>query len=308
MSDVQVKSYRYLRTAMVGLLIALAAAVFYQAWRQGFHLLSSVSAYYYTPAQAIFVGALIGLAACMIALRGTTGFEDVVLNLGGMFAAVVAVVPTSRGSDFDSALSACQQTAAPPLTRQGSGGFDCPTVQALYAATKANVQNNMAALLVVGFLGLVATVLFAYRDARVGRLRRFGALLWWGLGASFLLWALGLVGVLARLDWFVRNAHFIAAIGLFVSIVAVAVANAVRRQRPDIDKNSGVRQTLGATREVLTRKLGLYSALAWAMVGVGAVQAALFFANVITLFWVEVPVALMFALFWMVQTVELADA
>ena len=166
----------------------------------------------------------------------------------------------------------------------------------------------MAALLVVGFLGLVATVLFAYRDARVGRRRRFGALFWWGLGASFLLWALGIVGVLVRLDWFVRNAHFIAAIGLFVSIVAVAVANAVRRQRPDIDENSGVRQTLGATRDVLTRKLGLYSALAWAMVGVGAVQTALFFANVITLFWVEVPVALLFALFWMVQTVELPDA
>jgi hypothetical protein len=308
MSDVQMKSYRYLRTAIVGLLIALGAAVFYQASRQGFHLLSSISAYYYTPAQAIFVGALIGLAACMIALRGTTGFEDVVLNLGGMFAAVVAVVPTSRGSDFDSALSACQQTAAPPLTRQGSNGLDCPTVQALYAATKANVANNMAALLVVGFLGLVATVLFAYRDARTGRPRRFGALFWWGLGASFLLLAAGLVGVLARLDWFVHNAHFIAAIGLFVSIVAVAVANAVRRQRPDIDGSSGVRQTLGATRDVLTRNLGLYSALAWAMVGVGVVQAGLFFANVITLFWVEVPIALLFAVFWMVQTVELPDA
>jgi len=307
MSDVQVKSYRYLRTAMVGLLLALGAAVFYQASRQGFHLLSSVSAYYYTPAQAIFVGALIGLAACMVALRGTTAFEDVVLNLGGMCAAVVAVVPTSRGSDFDSALRACQQTKAPPLTRQANGS-DCPTVQALFSATKANVENNMAALLVVGFLGLVATVLFAYGDARAGRPRRFGALFRWGLGVSFVLWALGLVGVLVSLDWFVRNAHFIAAAGLFLSIVAVAVANAVRRQRPDIDENSGVRQALGATGHVLIRDLGLYAALAWAMVGVGAVEAGLFFANVISLFWVEVSVALLFALFWMVQTVELLDA
>jgi hypothetical protein len=44
------------------------------------------------------------------------------------------------------------------------------------------------------------------------------------------------------------------------------------------------------------------------MVGVGAVEAALFFANVITLFWVEVSIALLFALFWMVQTVEQPDA
>jgi hypothetical protein len=308
MSDVQVKSYRYLRTAMVGLLIALGAAVLYQAWRQGFHLLSSVSAYYYTPAQAIFVGALIGLSACMIALRGTTGFEDIVLNLGGMLAAVVAVVPTSRGADFETAVLACQQTKTPLLTGQASNGLDCPTVQALVAATRANVQNNVAALVVVGFLGLVTTVLFAYWDARAGRPRRFGALFWWGLGASVVLWAVGLVAALVSLDWFVGHAHFIAAVGLFMSIVAVAVANAVRRQRPDIDENSGVRQALGATRDVLTRKPGLYTGLAWAMVGVAAVGFALFLANVITLFWVEISVALLFAVFWMVQTVESPDA
>ena len=57
----QAKSYRYLRIAMVGLLIALAAAVFYQSSQQG-SFLASVSAYYYTPAQAVFVGALIGWA------------------------------------------------------------------------------------------------------------------------------------------------------------------------------------------------------------------------------------------------------
>ncbi len=308
MSDVQVKSYRYLRTAMVGLLIALAAAVFYQLWRQRFHVLSSVSAYYYTPAQAMFVGGLIGLGACMIALRGATGFEDVGLNLGGMFAAVVAVVPTSRGADFESAMRACQQTNTPLLTRQGSGGFDCPTVQALIAATKANVQNNVAALLVVGFLGLVATVLFAYSDAKAGRPRRFGVLFWWGLGASFVLWALGFVGMLVSLDWFVHHAHFIAAIGFFVCIVAVAVANAVRRQRPDINEHSGMRLTLGAARDVLTRRPHLYTWFVWAMLGVAGVGVALFFAGVITLFWVEISVALLFALFWITQTVELRDA
>src|SRR5215207_981942 len=94
-NDTLTKSYRYLRTAMAGLLVCLAAAVVYQSVRQD-DLLGSVSAYYYTSAQGIFVGALIGLGACMIALQGTTLVEDIFLNLGGVCAAIVAVVPTAR--------------------------------------------------------------------------------------------------------------------------------------------------------------------------------------------------------------------
>src|ERR1700754_2253801 len=75
-----VGSYLYLRTAIVLLLVGLAAAVFYQYWQQGGPLLASVSAYYYTPAQVIFVGSLIGLGACMVALKGMTVVEDVFLN------------------------------------------------------------------------------------------------------------------------------------------------------------------------------------------------------------------------------------
>jgi hypothetical protein len=110
---------------MVCLLLGLGVAVGYQTWRQGCHLLSSVSAYYYTPAQAIFVGALIGLGACMIALKGTRPVEEIFLNLGGRFAAVVAIVPTSRGSDFRTAVAACR-AAGPLLTEKASSGPDCP--------------------------------------------------------------------------------------------------------------------------------------------------------------------------------------
>jgi hypothetical protein len=111
-SDTLAKSYRYLRLAMVGLLLCLAVAVVYQSVRQG-NLLGSVSAYYYTPAQAIFVGGLIGLGACMIALKGTTPVEDVFLNLGGVFAAVVAIVPTGRDADYRAAVRACREAGTP---------------------------------------------------------------------------------------------------------------------------------------------------------------------------------------------------
>ena len=65
-------------------------------------------------------GALIGIAACMIALKGTTPVEDVFLNLGGMFAAVVAIVPTSRGVDHRTAVRACEQADTPLLTEKAS--------------------------------------------------------------------------------------------------------------------------------------------------------------------------------------------
>src|ERR1700760_1241446 len=103
------KSYRYLRIAMIALLVALAAAVFYQRSQQT-SFLASVSAYYYTSAQGIFVGALIGLGASMIALQGMGDPENMFLNLGGIFAIVVAIVPTGRGSDFDTAVKACQNS------------------------------------------------------------------------------------------------------------------------------------------------------------------------------------------------------
>src|SRR5215813_4236026 len=111
------ETYRYLRMAIVGVLVGLGVAVTYQTGRQGFHPLASVSAYYYTPAQAILVGALVGLGLCMIAPKGTTEVEDVFLKIGGMFAIVAGVVPTSRGDDYDTAVRACNQAAGPLLTQ-----------------------------------------------------------------------------------------------------------------------------------------------------------------------------------------------
>jgi hypothetical protein len=128
--EIQAMSYRYLRIAMVGLLLALAAAVFYQSSKQD-SFLASVSAYYYTPAQAAFVGALIGLGASMIALQGVTPPEDMFLNLGGIFAIVVAIVPTRRGADFDTAVRACRESGGTLLTHLASKNLDCPGVLGL---------------------------------------------------------------------------------------------------------------------------------------------------------------------------------
>ncbi|BFU44805.1 hypothetical protein [Krasilnikovia sp. MM14-A1004] len=305
-SDTFVKSYRYLRTALVGLLLCLGVAVFFQTAKQGLHPLASVSAYYYTPAQAIFVGALIGMAVCMIALQGTTGVEEVFLNLGGMCAAVVAVVPTSRGEDYGTAVDACRDAAGPLMTEKAAGAADCPSVLALADATRANVENNMVALLAVGLLGLVAAVLFARRDGSTGRGFR------WAFGVAAVAYAAAGVAFAVSVGWFVDHAHYISAIGLFLCIIAVTVANALRhggagQGGPGQGGSPGVAQTLRAASDVLVRpphRFDRYAWIAWAMVVVAVVGTVLVIVNAFALFWLEIVVALLFAVFWTVQTIE----
>jgi len=294
----QAKSYRYLRIAMVGLLLALAAAVFYQSSQQD-SFLASVSAYYYTPAQAVFVGALIGLGASMIALQGRNDAEDQFLNLGGIFAIVVAIVPTGRGADFRTAVQACRESGGTLLTHEASKNLDCPGVLALQDASRANVENNMAALLIVGGLTLILAAVILFRNWTAKRETKGR---WWVLGGFFaavLLWLLGLIALAVSVDWLADNGHYIAAGGLLLSILLVAGANAHRRQeRPSVG--------IVPKGDVLKspRKYP-YTWIAVAMLVIAGFLIVLWLTNVISLFWVEILVALLFVLFWTVQTIDI---
>jgi hypothetical protein len=316
------KSYRYLRLAMVGLLLCVAAAVLYQSWRQG-DLLGSVSAYYYTPAQAFFVGGLIGLGACMIALRGMNTVEDVALNLAGVFAVIVAIVPTGR-SDYEAALLACQKADAPLLAE-----LDCPTVQALADATRANVDNNLFALLAVGAIALLTSLVVAWRDGTLnpqadGDAKKSFLL---GFGVALGLWLAVLIARWVSLDWMIGNGHWIAAVLLFLCIFVVAVANARRVQKEESEKRSGGRrvqkeeserqsgvapsakqESLEAARELFARRPRddrRYVWIARLMLLVAVVTIALWGFTDFSLFWVEASVFLLFMAFWTVQTFEL---
>jgi hypothetical protein len=317
-------TYSYVRAAMVGLLVAIGVAVFYQRMQQQ-EPLQSVSAYYYTSAQAVFVGGLIALGVCMIALRGRNDVEEVALNLGGMFAILVAVVPTSRGPDHESVVAACRAGDATLLTNQVVSGENlCPDVEALEAATRANVENNLIAILALGLIGLISAL---WLVLRAGRGRATPAF-WWGFAGAAVVWSWCLVSRLVSIERFIEYAHHAAAAGLLVGIFAVAVANAVeldrerrkRRAGPVAGKQlGGVAEEVGPTlkeagRTLVTREhSSRYSYLAWAMVvaGVCGVLALLSQTlldvddKVVTLFWVEILVALLFASFWLVQTVDL---
>ena len=89
-----VKSYRYLRLSIVVVVLALLASVLIErskvsCWQ------GSISAYFYTPVQAVFVSALVVIGVSLVAIKGSTDWEDVLLNLAGVLAPLVAFVPTS---------------------------------------------------------------------------------------------------------------------------------------------------------------------------------------------------------------------
>jgi hypothetical protein len=295
------KSYRYVRTAMVALLLGLAIAVFHQSGRQG-SFLPSVSAYYYTPAQGVFVGALVALGTCMIALRPQRPLEDVVLNLGGAFAFVVAVVPTARDADYQEAARACREAGD-----SRTAGMDCATVAELQDATRAAVANNMVALLVVGFLAIVATVAFVLRDRRTGRTAGSGpaarSAALWGLVAVTALWLGALLAVTRYLDRFVDVAHYVAAVGLFLAVVAVALINA--RRRRELATRAAGQPARKASDMLTSPRRYRYTWIAMAMLIVASVGSILVIVGALSLFWLEITVAALFAVFWTVQTIGL---
>jgi uncharacterized membrane protein SirB2 len=201
-----IKTWRYLRLTMVVLVAGLAVAVGFE--RAKVHpgcFQRSISAYYYTPVHGVFVGSLIAIGVCLVCLKGNTEHEDILLNLAGMFAPVVALVPTP-----------------------GTG--TCASVLGTTQDRDVNVANNVFALLVTGTIALIVVALLVVRDLvtdqgwpSVPKLVAFGV-------SATLLLASWLVFELAR-RFFTGHAHYTAAILLFVCILVVVGLNAVGWKR-----------------------------------------------------------------------------
>ena len=260
-----VKTYRYLRLAMVTLLLLLAAAVLIE-W---FHtdpgcFQTSISAYYYTPAQAIFVGTLISVGVCMVVLKGSTEWEDILLNVGGMLAPVVALVPTpNKGRCFS-------VVGAQP---------DIP----------ANVANNIPAIFVAGVVGLVITFLIGQRDGAHEPKHLIG------MGVAAVVLVGGFVWFLAARDEFIAHAHYGAAFPLFGCIVGVVLINArgygARSGTTDMTRVFRNRYTLIAVLMVLL------PAAMWML------SLTVEWDHLVL--WVEATLLVLFAAFWVIQTREL---
>ncbi len=190
------RTYRYLRVALVVLGVFLLASVGYAMATAGC-VQTSISAYYYTPSHAVFIAAVCAIGVCLVAYAGYTPLEDVVLNIAGFAAFAVALSPTSRE----------------PLC--GGEGLTADYDIA------PGIRNNMAALLVAI---AVVVIIMIYLGRKEIRTRTVPVRVVIGIGAALLV--VGAVAFLAWPEMFQRRGHGVAAGVFFTGMIAVTVLNA----------------------------------------------------------------------------------
>jgi hypothetical protein len=281
--DLAIVTYRYLRVGMVMVVVALATAVLYEHSKTDPHCWqTSISAYYYTPARAIFVGGLIAIGASLIMIKGNNVFEDTFLNLAGFFAPIVAVVPTEAVKVNANGLLVCKPSVEELRQIRDAGEADT-----LAAWVRANIDNNISTLLIVGLVGLVVASGLAFlpeRDRPSAIKRNPGGVFSGLVAAGGLL----LLVLLARVHWggFYTRAHGFAAGAMFVFLGLAVLCNALERRR--------------AAQRV---RSGIYLGIFGLMVVLGLYFQVLDMSRHHVL-KVEVAEIALFASFWAVQTFD----
>lgn len=266
-----VKTYRYLRIGIVGVAFLLAVSVAIERSKAGCWQ-TSVSAYYYTPVRAVFVGGLMAIGLCLIVIKGSTTWEDASLNVAGGFAPVVAFVPTSG-------VGTCWSLPPEPLPVNPDGS--------LAEWVVANIDNNVTALLIAGFAGLAAAAVIAMIANRsvsaVARVGERGTRL--GLLIALVLLVVGWL-LFAFWDDFDTKAHGYAAVAMFAFMALAVGGNAWDRRRA-----RGV-------------AFWLYASIAVLMVLAAVVVFAIGTSWDHGVLALEITEITLFAAFWIVQTVE----
>ena len=194
--DRMVRSYRYLRLALVVVTVTLGISVVGEIVAAGCYQ-GSISAFYYTPVHSIFVGVLFVIGVVLVALVGRDQVEDLFFNFAGFLAPLVALVPTEYPSDL----------CGPKERHLG------------LSDTTLFVTNNAWSLLLGFVVALVVAVWFAGRsDERTEQLRRISRGNWIGIALSALVLTIGVLWFLVWRDSFGRRAHGASAVLMFVAI------------------------------------------------------------------------------------------
>lgn len=268
-----IKTYRYLRIGMIGAVAFLATSILIEragldCWQ------TSISAYYYTPVRAIFVGTMLAVALALVVYKGRDAWEDSLLNAAGMFAPVVAIAPTTNVD------VASQCWSIPPDASPKVNGELAPWVTKI-------VDNNFDALLILGLISFVAAIVIEVSIER--RHPSFGES---SLGRRI---SIAVAGATLLLFWrlsdtwgaFYEKAHGYAAVAFFAFLILAIIGNAARH-----------------FLEYDNRWAGIYGAVGLAMVAVGIGVPAFRIGDDHWLLWLEGLEIALFATYWIAQTVE----
>ena len=246
------KTYRYLRLGIIAAVVLLETSLVLELRRSDVWL-GSISAYYYTPVRSVFVGCMMMVGLSLIVIKGR-GAEDLLLNVAGMLAPVVALVPTGASKECSLVVEDAGSVAARRLAYPAPGPCDATSV--LRAPT--NIDNNIRSLLFAGLLCLFAGAFLALVNAlRSDRgVRAHIEQVEPGTKRSL---AVMLLLLLAGLAWYVIDrrgfdayAHFAAAgtmfLFLFFAVVSKVLEHRRAQRRPFVQWYSavGVLMVLGA--------------------------------------------------------------
>ena len=313
-NDVRSRTYNYLRLSLIAVVGGLFVALGVEWLESSGCFQTSVSAYYYTPVQAVFVGALVALGVGMVAMYGRDAVEDAFLNLAGLFAPVVAFVPTVRANRC----GLVQATGGELPNNVGPS-------QVVDGAQVA-IDNNMWAFFAVVLVALVAMavirrkpVLSAVRPKGRGDNRDeraptgpsgFPYLLSYVIAA--IAWVVGIVAFLWMRQAFYDRAHGVSAILLFLCVIVVVFSSAHLRVRKPYEQrraaDPGIREwkALPLVERLLATLKDRYGVLGLTMI-VSVLAIAVYAALATWDHWVlaiEATLIALFGVFWVLQTIE----
>ena len=268
-ADYARQTYRHLRMILVALALllfvgTLCGLIFYGT------VTTSISANYGGPLHNIFVGAMVGIGACLIAFRGRP-LEDHALNLGGFYALFVAVVPSTLTGDL-AAISDEQ------LHRDAMNSVRVATI---------------AILVVSGLFVLVERRIGADPGSRLQHAPAGAKVAYWVLWAvAFLFVALVLFRIAEGKDF--AWIHPSAALGLVASMAVAVACNGWPKAAGVDDLPANRRYKVIAI--AMFPGVGVVALLAWWLIPDYLVDA---------LEWWSVG---LFAAFWTMETVRTWDA
>ena len=94
------ETYSLLRIGMALIGILFPLVLWWVGLFRGVKLQGSISAYYHTSMGDVFVGSLCAIGVFLYFYKGVTTKENIALNFAGIFAVLVALLPTAAPSDL----------------------------------------------------------------------------------------------------------------------------------------------------------------------------------------------------------------